>query len=60
MYNVTLWYFLVTNIAVARQQCILCVVELLVTANYVKVLGVVQECFCGLRSLARINTEVIM
>lgn len=37
----------VAIVAVKTQQCILCVTELHVTVNYVKILSVAQQCFYG-------------
>jgi len=45
MYNVTLWHVRITIVAVETQQCILCVVGLHVTVNYIKILSVAQQCF---------------
>ena len=33
------------HFAVETQQCILCVVELRATVNYIKILGATQQCF---------------
>ena len=38
MYNITLWCIHITILAVEMQQCIVCVVELHVTVNYINIL----------------------
>jgi hypothetical protein len=48
MLNVILWRVHVTIFAGEKQQCMLCVFELNVTANYIiKILRVAQYCLCG-------------
>jgi hypothetical protein len=50
MYNVTLWRFRVTIVAVEKQKMhSVRVVELHVTVNNIKILSVAQQCFCGFR-----------
>lgn len=41
----TLWRGRITIVAAETQQCILCVVELHVTAMYMYILSVAQQCF---------------
>jgi hypothetical protein len=44
-YNVTLWRIRVTILAVEGQQCILCVVELHVAVNHIKIPSAAQKYF---------------
>ena len=43
--RVNLWRVRITIFAVERNQRVLCIVELHVTLNSIKMLGVSQECF---------------
>ena len=60
-YNIILWGVCETCVAVDITAVhSLCVVELRVTASYIKILSVAQRCFCGrLSSPAKIKHTLV-